>query len=95
MSVRVIVRVVPVWLWPEWRLSPDFLEAFYLSVHLLKPASMGAFLLASWRIGADLGWTSEFIVADGILSHWQIWAVLGAAMISGESAHSKKLARNS
>jgi hypothetical protein len=33
--------------------------------------------LGLWRIGSDLGWAGDFMVQDGFLSHWQVWA--GAA----------------
>ncbi len=30
-----------------------------------------------WRLAEDLGWAGNFIIAEGLLSHWQVW--LGAA----------------
>lgn len=30
-------------------------------------------VLAFWRFGADLQWTREFAISDGLLSHWQVW----------------------
>ena len=93
MSVKVIVRVAPIDFWPEIRLGAEFREAIDLTVHLLKPASLAVFLLAMWRFSADLGWTSEFLFADGILSRWQLWAALGTAMLAGEAALSRRLAR--
>lgn len=94
MSVKVIVRVAPVMAWPEFRLGPDFMQAVELLVHLLKPASMAAFLLAFWRFSADLGWTSDFMIAEGVMSHWQIWAALGMSMLAGQSFLSRRLVRN-
>ncbi|MEX2262462.1 MAG: hypothetical protein WD696_10940 [Bryobacteraceae bacterium] len=47
---------------------------------LLAPASMTAFVLAAWRIAADLRWTSEFGIADGLFSHWQVWLVGAIAL---------------
>ena len=40
---------------------------------LLTPATLMAFVLGLWRIAADLEWTNDFAIADGILSHWQVW----------------------
>jgi hypothetical protein len=40
---------------------------------LLTPAALMAFVLGLWRIAADLQWTSDFAIADGLLSHWQVW----------------------
>jgi hypothetical protein len=38
--------------------------------------------MAVWRFTADLGWASSFLIADGLGSHWQLWAVLGVAMMA-------------
>ena len=32
-----------------------------------------------WRIAQDLGWAGDFIITDGLLSHWQVW--IGAAVL--------------
>ncbi len=93
MSVKVIVRVMPIQLLPEFRLGGDFLEVLFLLIHLLKPASLGAFLLGFWRLGSDLGWTSDFIYMDGILSRWQLWMLLGAVMVSMQSLLTRRLVR--
>ncbi len=84
MAVKVIVRVAPIDIWEELRPSAAMVEAAELLVHLLKPASLAAFLLSAWRFGADLGWTNTFLFQDGIASHWQIWAAIGAAMMVTE-----------
>jgi len=47
---------------------------------LLSPASVMAFVLGSWRLGADLNLTGEFAISRGLFSHWQVWFALGAAM---------------
>jgi hypothetical protein len=49
-----------------------------LFLALLAPVSLLPFLLAVWCLGADLGWTAGFPV-QGTLSHWLIWAAIGAA----------------
>lgn len=33
-------------------------------------------MFAVWRLTWDLGWTSSFVIADGIFSHWQVWMAL-------------------
>ncbi len=38
-----------------------------------------AYVLAAWRLGADLEWTGQFFVSNGVLSHWQVW--LAAAFL--------------
>jgi hypothetical protein len=93
MAVKVIVRTSFALEWPEIKLGADFLEALELVVHLLKPASLAAFLLAFWRFGADLGWTSEFLISDGLMCHWQLWVALGMSMIASEGYLSRRFVR--
>ena len=45
---------------------------------LLPPSALAAAVLASWRIAADLNWTSSFAISSGIFSHWHVW--MGAAV---------------
>src|SRR3954468_5024492 len=47
---------------------------------LLGPASVMAFVLGGWRLGADLNLTGEFAISRGLFSHWQVWFALGAGM---------------
>jgi hypothetical protein len=41
--------------------------------HILNPASAFFLALGMWRLGADMGLTSEFALSEGPLSHWQVW----------------------
>lgn len=50
-------------------------------LELLRPASLFAFLMAAWRLGADLGWSNAFLFQEGLLYHWQVWMALGLGMI--------------
>ena len=43
---------------------------------LLPPVAATAGALAAWRFGVDAGWTSNFFIAHGFLSHWQVWCAL-------------------
>jgi hypothetical protein len=47
---------------------------------LLTPAAVIAFVLGLWRVSADLGWTEEFLIANGFFSHWQVWIALAIAL---------------
>jgi hypothetical protein len=40
---------------------------------LLNPASLSAWLLGFWRIGAALSWTGPFPIPSGMFSHWHVW----------------------
>src|SRR5438270_5880624 len=51
---------------------------------LLTPAAVVAGTLGVWRLGADPGWTSQFFITDGLLSHWQGWFTVAiGAQVSG------------
>jgi hypothetical protein len=47
--------------------------------YLLKPVALLGYVLAGWRVGADMNWTGEFFISKGILSHWQVWLALAIA----------------
>jgi hypothetical protein len=47
---------------------------------LLSPAAAAALGLGLWRIGADLGWTGQFVISTGVFSHWQVWIVLAVVL---------------
>jgi hypothetical protein len=46
---------------------------------LLTPIGLIAFVLAVWRVAADLNWANSFAIPSGLFSHWQVW--LGAAAL--------------
>lgn len=46
---------------------------------LLTPAALMAWVLGFWRLAADIGVAGEFGIT-GVLSHWQIWMILGALL---------------
>jgi hypothetical protein len=56
--------------------SALFAASASMSGLLLTPAALLAGLLGAWRLGADLGWTSDFFIADGVLSRYQLWFAL-------------------
>ena len=47
---------------------------------LLSPAAVMSLVLGIWRIGADLGWTDQFLIPNGLFSHWQVWIALAIAL---------------
>jgi hypothetical protein len=61
---------------------------------LLGPASVMAFVLGGWRLGADLNLTGQFAISNGIFSHWQVWLALGAAMQAASSFLSRYISRD-
>lgn len=48
--------------------------------YLLTPVALIGYVLAAWRFGADMGWTEEFFISRGLLSHWQVWLALSVGM---------------
>jgi hypothetical protein len=49
-----------------------------LCASVLTMGSITCALFGLWRIGTDLGWTGDFVIPAGLLSHWQVW--MGIAM---------------
>ena len=47
---------------------------------LLTPVAVIALVLGMWRFGTDLGWTEDFVISNGLFSHWQIWIALAIAL---------------
>lgn len=47
---------------------------------LLTPSAIMAFVLAFWRLSADLSAGGPFPISVGLFSHWQVW-LAGAAVL--------------
>jgi hypothetical protein len=58
-------------------LSRDAAQAAFA---LLTPVAVIALVLGMWRFGTDLGWTEDFVISNGLFSHWQIWIALAIAL---------------
>lgn len=54
-----------------------------ISGFVLTPVALLAAVFGAWRLGADPGWTSDFLIVDGLFSRYQMWfAVAIGAQIS-------------
>ena len=51
-------------------------EAATAVAAMLSPGAAIALVLGCWRLGADLGWTGQFAISNGLFSHWQVWFAL-------------------
>jgi hypothetical protein len=51
-------------------------EAAPVVGYLLTPVSLLGYVLAIWRLMADLKWVGNFFIEDGLFSHWQVWLAL-------------------
>lgn len=47
---------------------------------LLTPVAVIALVFGMWRIGEDVGWTEDFVISNGLFSHWQVWIALAIAL---------------
>jgi hypothetical protein len=50
-----------------------------LAGQLMGPIALTGYILAAWRLGADMNWLGEFFISKGLLSKWQVWLALAAA----------------
>jgi len=53
--------------------EPKHVDYVKLGSDLLTMAAISCASLGVWRMGVDFGWTNDFIIQSGFLSHWQIW----------------------
>jgi hypothetical protein len=72
MRMTALCQVTPVD-WLEAISQMRYRQACSLFGLLLTPVAVAAGALAAWRFGVDTGWTSNFFIAGGLLSHWQVW----------------------
>src|SRR5579871_4083193 len=58
-------------------LSPDASGLLFAAVSIswlvMMLIAVLAGVLGAWRYCADLGWTTSFFIADGMLSRYQVW----------------------
>ena len=73
MIVRIKLRV------GQNFIAPSHLDSKIASgvASLLTPAAVLCFVVAVWRVLADVNITEEFAIRAGFLSHWQVWLALG------------------
>ncbi len=54
--------------------------AALVSVLLLTPGSLIAFVFGMWRLGQDLGFAGNFVISEGLFSHWLVWIALSIGL---------------
>lgn len=47
---------------------------------LLVPAAVMAYVLAGWRLMADVNVTGQFPITTGLFSHWLVWFVVASVL---------------
>src|SRR5215218_10438982 len=45
----------------------------------MTPFALTGYVLAFWRLGADMNWLGEFFITKGLLSRWQVWLAIAIA----------------
>lgn len=45
---------------------------------LMTPGTLMMFVMAMWRLGADVGVATEFPITEGVWQHWQMWIAAAA-----------------
>jgi hypothetical protein len=76
----------PLWLRPSRLDDALILRWLSLLAAMLTPLAVVMGALGVWRLAADPGWTSDFFIAHGLLSHWQVWftaAIIGRVSSRG------------
>lgn len=54
-------------------------ELAQLAASLITPTCVMAYVLAFWRLAADMGLAGESGI-QGVFSHWQLWIGLGVGL---------------
>ena len=55
-------------------------DSVSVSGAVLTPLAVLAGVLGVWKLGADFGWTSNFFIADGLFSRYQVWFAIAIGM---------------
>ena len=76
----MLVRVR--WRKPRTMQAPQFRNAALAIASLLMPSALIAFTVSFWSIAAELKWTSDFFVAAGLFSHWQVWLFAAGTLLA-------------
>jgi hypothetical protein len=59
----------------------------------VNPTALLAAVFGFWRLGVDLGWTGDFVIEQGLFSHWLVWIALAVGIKSSEGWLNKSAAR--
>jgi len=96
MESRMTVRLQP---GLDWTVEvPQEVIAVFNSLLValgvfLTPTALLAGVLGAWRLGVDLGWTTDFFIANGLWSHWQVWFAL-AIVLQLAASHLQRIGKN-
>lgn len=54
-------------------------SAFW-TAYALRMGAVVSLAMAAWRFGVDISFTRNFIIREGIWSHWQVWLASSIAI---------------
>lgn len=52
---------------------------------LLSPIALMAGILGAWRFFSERGMAGDFVIAEGLFSHWQVWVGLAVVLRMGSA----------
>ena len=55
-------------------------QATLVAATLMTPVAVMAWVLAAWRLLADLEIAGAFAISKGLFSHWQVWIAVALAV---------------
>jgi len=72
---------------PQFRNRPGKNRALaQMLAALMTPAALMAYVLAFWRLGADMRIAGQFAIEDGFFSHWQVWLPIAVGLSMSSAA---------
>jgi TRAP-type C4-dicarboxylate transport system permease small subunit len=74
--------------------DPRFDGLFAGLASLLTLVAVACFILGAWKVFSELGWAGRFFLANGALSHWQVWLALAIVLQLLSFRLNRRFARN-
>ena len=62
--------------------------------YLMTPIALVGYVLALWRLGADMNWLDEFFIRQGLFSRWQVWLAIADCDATGRKSPESVRSRN-
>lgn len=76
MIVRIRLRLGPAFAYGLRRNR----QVASFAAALLTPAAVMAFVLGVWRLASDLDFAGQFVISQGLFSHWQVWIAMAGLL---------------
>lgn len=66
--------------WAEMTIVEAFRWSAFWLAQSFKMGAVVSLALAAWRFGVDISVTRDFLITDGLWSHWQVWLAVSIAL---------------